>query len=157
MIVCLFVCFQVLLIVNVASQCGYTDQHYKELVQLQTNLSENDFNVLAFPCNQFGHQEPMRNSAIARFVKEKYKVNFPVFSKVKVIGPDAHPIYKYLSGSIGMIPEWNFGKYLVSRAGKVIQFWNQRVSPLNLGDFIKNHVNMAMADEFEVYNIYNEL
>ena len=146
-----------LLIVNVASECGYTDKHYKELVELQTKFDNHDFNILAFPCNQFGQQEPLRNSGIARFVKNKYNVNFPVFSKIKVVGPGAHPLYKYLYASAKYAPQWNFAKYLVSRAGKVIQFWSQHYSPLDLENFIDKHVNMAITDEYEVYNVYKEL
>lgn len=144
---------QILLIVNVASECGYTDQHYKELVELQSQLFSQDFSVVAFPCNQFGNQEPLRNSGIARFIKNKYNVNFPVFSKVKVIGEQAHPLYKYLYQSTKIVPKWNFGKYLVNRAGRVIQFWNQQVSPMSIIEFIKKHLNMAMTDQYEVYSV----
>lgn len=154
--VCVFY-LQVLLIVNVASECGYTDQHYKELVELQTKFDSHGFNILAFPCNQFGKQEPLRNSGIARFVKNKYNVNFPVFSKIKVVGREAHPLYKYLYASVKYAPQWNFAKYLVSRAGKVIQFWSQHYSPLALENFINKYVNMAITDEYEVYNVYKEL
>ena len=153
---CWVLYLQILLIVNVASECGYTDQHYKELIELQSRLSDEDFSVVAFPCNQFGNQEPLRNSGIARFVKNKYNVNFPVFSKIKVTGEDAHPLYKYLYKDVKMVPQWNFGKYLVNRAGRVIQFWNQQVSPMSVIDFIKKHLNMAMTDQYEVYSV-NEL
>ena len=153
----LYPIYQVLLIVNVASECGYTDQHYKELVELQSKFFEEDFSVLAFPCNQFGKQEPLRNSGIARFVKNKYNVNFPVFSKIKVAGEDAHPVYRYLYESVRMGPQWNFGKYLVSRAGRVIQFWNQKSSPLSLVKFIHKHVHMAFVDDYEVYDVHKEL
>lgn len=146
-----------MLIVNVASECGYTDQHYKELVELQSQFYDQDFSVLAFPCNQFGKQEPLRNSGIARFVKNKYNVNFPVFSKIKVTGEDAHPVYRYLYESVKIQPPWNFGKFLVSRAGRVIQFWNQHNSPLSLVKFIQKHLNMALVDDYEVYDVYKEL
>lgn len=144
---------KILLIINVASECGYTDWHYKELVELQSQLSDQDFSVLAFPCNQFGNQEPLRNSGIARFVKNKYNVNFPVFSKLKVKGEQAHPLYRYLSQLAKKEPEWNFGKYLVSKAGRVLQFWNQEVSPLSIIHFIKKHLNMAITDQYEVYSV----
>lgn len=144
---------KILLIVNVASECGYTDQHYRELVQLQSKLSNDDFSVLAFPCNQFGNQERLRNSGIARFVKNTYNVNFPVFSKVKVKGDQAHPVYKYLYQNGQKEPEWNFGKYLVSKSGRVIQYWNQEVSPSSIRHFIEKHVNMAITDQYEVYRV----
>ena len=150
---CWVLYLQILLIVNVASECGFTDQHYKELIELQSRLSDEDFSVVAFPCNQFGNQEPLRNSGIARFVKNKYNVNFPVFSKIKVTGEDAHPLYKYLYEDVNKAPQWNFGKYLVNRAGRVIQFWNQQVSPMSVIDFINKHLNMAMTDQYEVYRV----
>ena len=138
---------------NVASECGYTDQHYRELVELQSKLYDQEFSVLAFPCNQFGNQEPMRNSGIARFVKNKYNVNFPVFSKIKVTGEGAHPLYKYLYQSAKVAPQWNFGKYLVSKAGRVIQYWSHRDSPMSVIEFIKKHLNMAITDQYEVYSV----
>lgn len=148
---------KVLLIVNVASECGFTDQHYKELIQLQSKFYDQDFSIVAFPCNQFGNQEPLRNSGIARFVKNKYNVNFPVFSKIKVTGEEAHPLYKYLYQSAKVVPQWNFGKYLVSRAGRVVQFWDHRSSPMILYDFINRHVNSAITDNYEVYSVFKDL
>jgi glutathione peroxidase len=88
---------QVSLVVNVASECGFTDQHYRSLQQLQRDLGPYHFNVLAFPCNQFGQQEPDSNREIENFARRTYSVSFPMFSKVAVIGTGAHPAFKYLT------------------------------------------------------------
>lgn len=85
------------LVVNVASECGFTDQHYRALQQLQRDLGPHHFNVLAFPCNQFGQQEPDSNKEIESFARHTYSVSFPMFSKVAVIGTGAHPAFKYLT------------------------------------------------------------
>eukprot|EP00794_Sanderia_malayensis_P007813 gene7813-8659_t len=121
---------KVLLIVNVASECGYTDNHYKELNNLQNMLQEESFEILAFPCNQFGAQEPKKNSAIERFAKRNYNVEFQLFSKIKTIGEDAHPLYKWLKLSSGEEPNWNFCKYLINAEGKVIKFFSANISPM---------------------------
>lgn len=89
---------QVSLVVNVASECGYTDSHYKALQQLQRELGPYHFNVLAFPCNQFGQQEPDSNKEIESFVRKTYGVSFPMFSKIAVQGTGANPAFKYLVG-----------------------------------------------------------
>ena len=114
---------QVLLIVNTASKCGFTPQ-YEGLEQLYRELSPRGFAVLGFPCNQFGAQEPGDAKQIAEFCETKYEVSFPMFAKVDVNGASAHPLYKYLkgakSGLLGSSIKWNFTKFLVDRAGKVI-------------------------------------
>ncbi|XP_045655480.1 glutathione peroxidase 7 isoform X3 [Ursus americanus] len=91
------------LVVNVASECGFTDQHYRALQQLQRDLGPHHFNVLAFPCNQFGQQEPDTNKEIESFARRTYSVSFPMFSKVAVTGAGAHPAFKYL---IPLEPLW---------------------------------------------------
>uniref|UniRef100_A0A8D1NWK0 Glutathione peroxidase n=1 Tax=Sus scrofa TaxID=9823 RepID=A0A8D1NWK0_PIG len=85
------------LVVNVASECGFTDQHYRALQQLQRDLGPHHFNVLAFPCNQFGQQEPDSNKEIESFARRTYSVSFPMFSKIAVTGTGAHPAFKYLT------------------------------------------------------------
>ncbi|XP_072366983.1 glutathione peroxidase 7 isoform X2 [Scyliorhinus torazame] len=87
------------LVVNVASECGFTENHYKELQQLQRELGPMHFNVLGFPCNQFGNQEPGPDQEIERFVRRTYGVTFPIFSKINVKGPGANAAFKYLTGS----------------------------------------------------------
>jgi glutathione peroxidase len=114
---------QVLLIVNTASKCGFTPQ-YEGLEQLYRELSPRGFAVLGFPCNQFGAQEPGDARQIAEFCETKYEVSFPMFAKIDVNGAGAHPLYKYLkgakSGLLGSSIKWNFTKFLVDRAGKVV-------------------------------------
>ena len=132
-----------LLIVNVASECGFTDNHYHELVKLQDTFGQDNFVILAFPCNQFGQQEPKKNSAIERFANENYNINFPLFAKVKTVGSDAHPLYKWLKNeSGGEEPMWNFCKYLIDGRGKVVKFESPHTSPLqmyaDINGFIKH-------------------
>ena len=119
--------FQVSLVVNVASQCGYTDTNYRGLVQLQRKFGAHGFTVMAFPCNQFGSQEPGTMREILQFA-EDYGVKFPIFSKVDITGEHASPVYEYLIGSSGNIPKWNFCKYLVDKGGHVRQFFTQNES-----------------------------
>ena len=119
---------QVSLVVNVASQCGYTDLNYKELVRLQDEFSQEGFTVLAFPCNQFGQQEPGSMAEIAEFARN-YGLNFPLFSKVDVAGERRCSVYSFLYQTTRTQPQWNFSKYLVDRAGAVRQFFSER------GDF----------------------
>jgi glutathione peroxidase len=114
---------QVLLIVNTASACGFTPQ-YQGLETLQRELAPRGFSVLGFPCNQFGGQEPGDAKAIAEFCESNYHVSFPMFDKIDVNGGNAHPLYRYLkgekSGLLGSAIKWNFTKFLVDRAGKVV-------------------------------------
>ncbi|HEX7919604.1 MAG TPA: glutathione peroxidase [Bradyrhizobium sp.] len=114
---------QVLLIVNTASACGFTPQ-YKGLQELHAGLSPRGFAVLGFPCNQFGAQEPGDAKQIASFCETNYAVTFPMFAKIDVNGSAAHPLYEHLkrekSGLLGPAIKWNFTKFLVDRAGKVV-------------------------------------
>ena len=114
---------QVLLIVNTASACGFTPQ-YKGLQELHAGLSPRGFAVLGFPCNQFGAQEPGTAAQIAAFCETNYAVTFPMFAKIDVNGSGAHPLYEHLkrekSGLLGPAIKWNFTKFLVDRAGKVV-------------------------------------
>lgn len=119
----------VLLIVNVASQCGYTPQ-YAGLEALYKKYRERGFTVLAFPCNQFGGQEPGTMEEILTFCSTRYNVSFPVFNKIEVNGPNRAPLYEKLTQAIP--PEniaWNFEKFLVGRDGRVIARFKPRTSP----------------------------
>jgi glutathione peroxidase len=113
---------QVLLVVNVASKCGFTPQ-YKGLQALQEQYGPRGFAVLAFPCDQFGHQEPGTDAEIAGFCDTNYGVTFPLFAKIAVNGPAAHPLYVWLKsqkgGLLGDGIKWNFTKFLIDRAGAV--------------------------------------
>jgi glutathione peroxidase len=114
---------KVLLIVNVASECGYTRQ-YKPLEALHRKYKDQGLLVLGFPSNDFGGQEPGSNEQIQQFCKSKFDVTFPLFDKVKVkSGPNQHPLYAALAGSASPFPgdvKWNFGKFLVGRDGKIL-------------------------------------
>ena len=113
---------KVLLIVNTASDCGFSQQ-YKGLQQLHLLLSPQGFSVLGFPCNQFGAQEPGGAKQIAHFCETKYHVTFPMFDKIDVNGDRAHPLYSYLtkskSGLLGPSIKWNFTKFIIDREGNV--------------------------------------
>ncbi|EDY17326.1 Glutathione peroxidase [Chthoniobacter flavus Ellin428] len=120
-----------LLIVNVASECGFTPQ-YQGLETLYRKYKDKGFVVLGFPCNDFGQQEPGTNSEIKIFCKGKYDVTFPLFDKLHTIGADRHPLYTALSGSASPVPgpvTWNFNKYLISRDGKILAHYESDVEP----------------------------
>jgi len=122
-----------LLIVNTASKCGFTPQ-YEELEKLHQNFKKNDFEVLAFPCNQFGKQEPGTNEEIQEFCSLNYNISFPVFSKIEVNGPKAHPLYKYLTSTLpGLLGlesiKWNFTKFLIDQTGNPIERFSPNTSP----------------------------
>lgn len=122
---------KVMLIVNVASKCGKTPQ-YAQLEQLNQQFQKDGLAVLGFPCNDFGGQEPGTNDQIKEFCSTKYKVTFPMFDKLKVKGPEKHPLYQVLSGPESPFPgdvKWNFGKFLVSRDGKILKRFEPGVKP----------------------------
>jgi glutathione peroxidase len=122
---------KVLLIVNVASKCGYTPQ-YAGLEALQEKYRAKGFTVLGFPCNQFGGQEPGTNQEIKQFCSSKYQVSFPLFDKIEVNGPNRHPLYSRLAGKDSPFPgniKWNFTKFLIGRDGKVLKRFESSVKP----------------------------
>ncbi|MEO6244302.1 MAG: glutathione peroxidase, partial [Opitutaceae bacterium] len=113
---------RVLLVVNVASECGYTSQ-YQALEALFTKYQSKGLSVLGFPCNQFGGQEPGSNAEIKKFCTTNYRVTFPLFAKIDVNGANRHPLYAALAGQGSPFPgnvKWNFEKFLVGRDGKVL-------------------------------------
>jgi glutathione peroxidase len=120
---------RVLLIVNTASQCGNTPQ-YAGLQQLYRDWRERGLEILAFPCDQFGHQEPGTDDEIQQFCQVNYGVTFPVFAKIEVNGEQAHPVYRYLTAQP---PEgeirWNFTKFLVDQEGQVVRRYEPKVQP----------------------------
>ena len=127
---------KVLLIVNVASQCGFTPQ-YEGLEALQRKYGDRGFTVLGFPSNQFGAQEPGDAEEIASFCKLNYDVSFPLFGKIDVNGDNAAPIYKHLKdqapGLLGIKAiKWNFTKFLVDRSGKVVKRYAPQTKPEEL-------------------------
>ena len=123
-----------LLIVNVASRCGFTKQ-YKDLEALSKKYSDKVV-VLGFPANNFGGQEPGTDSEIKEFCEKTFSVSFPMFSKISVKGKDRHPLYEFLSnkeknGGVSDSPGWNFGKYLVDENGKVLKYFSPMVNPMD--------------------------
>jgi len=119
----------VVLVVNVASKCGFTPQ-YAGLEKLYLNYKDKGFFVLGFPANDFGHQEPGTPEEIEAFCTGKYNVTFPMFEKVEVLKKDADqaPVYQFLTTTFPQ-PTWNFCKYLIDPTGKVIQFYPSKVKP----------------------------
>ena len=123
---------KVLLLVNTASLCGNTPQ-YGDLERIYEQYHEQGFEVLAFPANNFGQQEPGTNAEIKGFCLTKYSVSFPLFSKISVKGSDKHPLYQYLTEQSpfpGEV-EWNFQKYLVDRSGHVVGRFHHRTKPMS--------------------------
>ena len=120
---------KVVLIVNTASECGFTKQ-YDGLQKIQEQYAARGFDVLGFPCNDFGGQEPGSAKEIEKFCSTKYHVTFPLFAKVSVkAGANQSPLYAWLGGATGKLPGWNFGKYLVGKDGKPIAFWSSSTEP----------------------------
>ena len=127
---------KVLLVVNTASECGFTPQ-YAGLQKLYETYAGRDFVVLGFPCNQFGKQEPGDATQIGSFCEKNYGVSFPMFEKIDVNGANAHPLYRYLTGEApGLLGlegiKWNFTKFLVGRDGTVVK----RFAPVTKPDAI---------------------
>ncbi len=132
---------QVVLVVNTASQCGFTPQ-YKGLQELQEKYKDQGFTVIGFPCDQFGHQEPDDEVAIGAFCEKNYGVTFPMMSKIEVNGDAAHPVYQWLreqkGGLLGSKIKWNFTKYLIGKDGQVIDRYAPTTKPEKLaGDIEK--------------------
>ena len=120
---------QVVLVVNVASRCGYTPQ-YAGLQKLHEEFGPRGLAVLGFPCNDFGKQEPGSAAEIAEFCGVNYGVTFPMFEKLQTkAGPGQSPLYTWLGAQTGALPEWNFGKYLIGRDGQPLGFFPSKVDP----------------------------
>ena len=125
-----------LLIVNVASKCGFTPQ-YKGLQEVYDKYKDQGLEILGFPCNQFGGQEPGTEADITSFCELNYGVNFPMFAKVDVKGDKAHPLYTYMTeqapGLLGMkAVKWNFTKFLIGKDGKVVGRFAPQTKPVDL-------------------------
>lgn len=132
---------QVLLIVNTASKCGFTPQ-FEGLQALHSELKDRQFKVLGFPCNQFMNQDPADNDAISEFCSLNYGVDFPMFAKIEVNGPNTHPLYKVLkSEAKGLLGsekiKWNFTKFLVNREGQVVRRYPPTTKPEDIRDDIE--------------------
>ncbi|XP_057468040.1 putative glutathione peroxidase 7, chloroplastic [Actinidia eriantha] len=127
---------KVLLIVNVASRCGLTSSNYSELSHIYEKYKTQGFEILAFPCNQFGGQEPGANQEIKQFACTRFKADFPIFDKVDVNGPSTAPVYSFLKSSssafLGDLVKWNFEKFLVDKKGKVVIRFPPTTSPFQI-------------------------
>ena len=121
---------KVVLVVNTASACGLTPQ-YDGLEKLYSDYRDRGLVVLGVPCNDFGAQEPRAEPEIAKFCESMYDVTFPLTAKQKVIGPDAHALYKWIAAQAGegAAPKWNFHKYLIGKDGGLLGAWPSRVRP----------------------------
>ena len=123
---------KVVLVVNTASQCGFTGQ-YKGLEELYRTYADRGLVVLGFPCDQFGHQEPGDEEEIATFCERNFGVTFPLFAKIDVNGPGAHPLYQWLrseqGGMIGDKIRWNFTKFLIDPEGNVVKRYGSTTTP----------------------------
>jgi glutathione peroxidase len=131
---------KVLVIVNVASQCGYTSQ-YKQMQEFYDVYKEKGVEILGFPCNQFGGQEPGSEAQIKSFCEKNFGVTFPMFSKVNVKGKEQHPLYKYLTdkaenGRLEASVSWNFNKFVVDKNGQVVAHFKSGTTVFD-EDFLK--------------------
>jgi glutathione peroxidase len=140
---------KVLLIVNVASKCGYTPQ-YTALEELYKKYGPKGFEILAFPCNQFGFQEPGNDAEIAQFCTLNFGVTFPLFSKIEVNGTSAHPLFAHLKKSApGLLGtemiKWNFTKFLVDKEGSIVGRFAPKDEPAELEEKIKALLGIGSA------------
>lgn len=137
---------KVVLVVNTASQCGFTPQ-YAGLEALYQKYQDQGLVILGFPCNQFGQQEPGGTDEIAATCEINYGVTFPIFSKVDVNGPAAHPVFTLLStalpGLFGRKIRWNFTKFLLDRSGKPLR----RFAPMTKPEKLESHIKTALAQK----------
>lgn len=141
---------KVLLIINTASQCGFTPQ-LQDIVDLKKEFADQDFEILAFPSNDFGQQEPLEGAAIEAFC-HNYGNNFPLFEKIRVRGPHAHPLYQFLAdkkanGKVKAKPRWNFHKYLVDREGHVVDFFFPFTKPI--ASKVKKSIKRLLAADVD--------
>ena len=135
---------KVLLIVNTASKCGFTPQ-FAGLEKLYEKYKDQGFEILGFPCNQFGGQDPGTNDQLGEYCQRNYGVSFPVFAKVDVKGPEAHAIFRYLTnnskGLLGSGIKWNFTKFLVDKNGQVIN----RYAPTTKPELLEDDIQKALG------------
>lgn len=145
---------KVLLIVNTASQCGFTPQ-YQELEQLHQQFASQGLVILAFPCNQFGGQEPATNQEIQQFCQLNFGVSFPVMAKIQVNGPEAEPLFEYLKDQArGLMKtraiKWNFTKFLVNKHGVVVKRYAPRTKPSQFVQAIEEELALLPQSPVEV-------
>ncbi len=139
---------KVLLVVNTASGCGFTPQ-LQELQDLRDEYAEQGFEVLGFPSNDFGSQEPLDGKELTEFCEVNYGVQFPVFEKIMVRGDSAHPLFKFLkskklNGHLNSEPKWNFHKYLINRKGEVVDYFYSFTKPSS--SKVKKKIQRLLAE-----------
>ncbi|KAI3668205.1 hypothetical protein L6452_43282 [Arctium lappa] len=136
---------KVVLVVNVASKCGFTSSNYAKLTKLYEKYRTKGLEILAFPCNQFLKQEPESSEKVEEFACSRFNAQYPIFQKVRVNGPKAAPIYKFLKakkrGFLGSSIKWNFTKFLVDKEGRVIGRYGPATSPLSIEGDIQKALN----------------
>lgn len=142
---------KVLIIVNTASACGFTPQ-YKELQELYEEFKDKGFEILAFPSNDFGHQEPLNGDEIKLFCEENYRISFPIFEKTMIRGKLAHPLFKFLAdkklnGNLTSSPRWNFHKYLINKRGEVVDYFYSFTKPNS--SKLKKKIQRLIEDELK--------
>ena len=134
------------LVVNTASKCGFTPQ-YEGLETLYEKYKNRDFVILGFPCNQFANQEPGDASSIAQGCVLDYSVTFPMFDKIKVNGPNAHPLFKYLENALGGLGgsriKWNFTKFLIDANGRPVKRFAPATAPEKIDKYVKKLVKQV--------------
>ena len=139
---------KVVLVVNTASQCGFTPQ-FEGLEELYQRFGDEGFVILGFPCNQFGNQEPNDADGIGAFCQKNYGVSFPMFAKIDVNGDDAHPVFRWLrdkaGGMLGDKIKWNFTKFLIGRDGQVIERYGPIVKPEKIAPDIEKALRADAA------------
>ncbi|KAJ6797057.1 putative glutathione peroxidase 4 isoform X2 [Iris pallida] len=132
---------KVLLVVNVANKCGFTNVNYTQMAELYAKYRNLDFEILAFPCNQFLKQSPGPSQEIKEVACTRFKAEYPIFQKIKVNGPDTAPVYKFLKESkpclLGSRIKWNFTKFLVDKNGKVLARYAPTTNPVYIERDIK--------------------
>ncbi len=139
---------KVLLIVNTASKCGFTPQ-LDAMEKLYEEYKDQGFEILAFPSNDFGGQEPLEGAELKQFCMIKYEAQYPIFDKIHVKGKDAAPVFQFLSkkelnGKLNSVPKWNFHKYLIDKDGKVVDYFYTITSPTSKK--IKRKIEALLAE-----------
>ncbi|KVI03935.1 probable glutathione peroxidase 5 [Cynara cardunculus var. scolymus] len=136
---------KVVLVVNVASKCGFTSSNYAKLTKLYEKYRNKGLEILAFPCNQFLKQEPESSEKVEEFACSRFNAQYPIFQKIRVNGPKAAPVYKFLKakkkGFLGSSIKWNFTKFLVDKEGRVIGRYGPTTSPLSIEGDIQKALN----------------
>ncbi|KAB5527513.1 hypothetical protein DKX38_021360 [Salix brachista] len=150
---------KVLLVVNVASKCGFTDSNYTQLTDLYKNYKDKGLEILAFPCNQFLKQEPGTSEDAQNFACTRYKADYPIFHKVRVNGPNAAPVYKFLKASkpgfLGNRIKWNFTKFLVGKDGQVLGRYSTTTAPMAI-EVPLSLFSLSLSSKHVIHKIFTQ-